>query len=247
MSKRVVRAWHFVGDTLRDGRPVPADGETLVHPARVQMYSSGLHASRKITDALKYARGSTICRVECSGDVVESDDELVASRRVILWRVDGEPVLRQFARDCALDVLHLWAREDISGIDVVVEYLLTGDESLRDAAWDAARSAARDAAWDAAWDAARDAAWAAAWAAARDAAWAAARAAAWAAAWAAARSAARAVARSAARDAAWDAAWSAARDVAWDAARSAARDAAWDAARALQEQRLLRLAKAARR
>ena len=24
-------AWHFVSDTLRDGRPVPADGVTLRH------------------------------------------------------------------------------------------------------------------------------------------------------------------------------------------------------------------------
>jgi hypothetical protein len=197
MSKTVL-AWHFVNDRLRDGRPIPADGVELRHDGPVGMCRSGLHASRSVRDALGYAPGATLCRVEMREVVDEDDDKLVARSRTILWRIDAEPVLRQFARDCALEVLHLW-----DAPDVVVEYLLTGDESLRDAAWAAAR--------DAAWDAARDAAWAAARAAAGDAA----RDAAWA----------------AARDAAWDAAWAAARDAAWAAARDAAWDAAWAAAR----------------
>jgi len=89
----------------------------------------------------------------------------------------------------ALSVVHLW-----DAPDVVLDYLMTGDKSIRDAAWAAARIAARDAARYAAWAAARvaarDAARYAAWAAARAAAWDAARYAAWAAAWAAARAAA---------------------------------------------------------
>ena len=80
-----------------------------------------------------------------------------------------EKEIRRFACQCALDVIHLWDAPPI-----VKKYLETGDEKLRDAAWDAARAAAGDAAWDAAWAAAGDAAWDAAWAAARDAAWAAA-------------------------------------------------------------------------
>jgi hypothetical protein len=62
-------------------------------------------------------------------------------------------MLRDFARQCALDVVHLWDCPPI-----VKEYLTTGDESL----WAAARDAAWAAAWAAAWDAARAAAWAAA-------------------------------------------------------------------------------------
>lgn len=27
--KGTIKAWHFVGDTLRDGSPIPADGEWL--------------------------------------------------------------------------------------------------------------------------------------------------------------------------------------------------------------------------
>src|SRR4051812_42294036 len=40
-----VKAWHFVGDTLRDGRPVPKDGVKLIHPGKPVLCESGLHAS----------------------------------------------------------------------------------------------------------------------------------------------------------------------------------------------------------
>ena len=145
-----MKAWHFVRDTLRDGRPVPADGEKLVHDGELVMCRSGLHASESIIDALNYAPGSIVCRVELSGEVIHDDDKSVASERTILWRVRGGALLRDFARKCALDVIHLWDAPD----------------AARVAAWDTARSAswtARNAArvaWDAArvaWDAARDA------------------------------------------------------------------------------------------
>jgi hypothetical protein len=132
MASKSVLAWHFVNGSLRDGRSVPADGVELIHTGQVEMCRSGLHASVRLIDALEFAPGSTICRVRM-GDVVQQDaDKLVARSRTILWRVDGEPVLREFARDCALDVLHLWATPAIPNIDVVVEYLLTGDELLRE-------------------------------------------------------------------------------------------------------------------
>lgn len=162
-------AWHFCGATLRDGRPVPPDGVKLVHDGELVMCKSGLHASERIIDALLYAPGNTICRVECGGKIKRDTDKLVCTERTILWRVDGEKVLREFARWCALQVIEKWKAPEI-----VRRYLETGDESIRDAAG----AAAWGAACDAAWGAARDAAWDAAWAAARAADWAAARAAA---------------------------------------------------------------------
>jgi hypothetical protein len=166
-----ILAWHFCDDTLRDGRPIPPDGEWLVHDGDVIPCVNGLHASARIIDALKYAPGSTICRVEVRGDIKRhGNDKLVGRERRILWRVDGEQLLRKFARSCALDVIHLWKAPPI-----VRQYLETGDESIRAAAG-AAENAARAAAWAAARAAARAAAWAAAGAAenaARAAAWAA--------------------------------------------------------------------------
>ena len=183
-------AWHFVGNTLRDGRPVPADGEWLQHDGPLVLCKSGLHASLQPFNALQYAPGPILCLVEVGGDIRPDKDKLVCSRRRIIARMDATEMLRYFARMQALSVVHLWAAPD-----VVLDYLMLGDESLRATARAtaraAARAAARDAAWDAAWDAAMDAA--------MDAA------------------------RAAAMNVAWDAAVVAEMDAAWDAARATAR------------------------
>ncbi len=160
-------AWHFVNNALRDGSPIPPDGVTLKHADELVMCESGLHASKRLIDALMYAPGYTLCRVELGGKIIRDTDKSVASERTILWRLDCEALLRNFARRCALDVVHLW-----DAPDVVKRYLKTGNEQIRAAARDAAResardAAARDAAWESARDAAaRDAAWESAWAAA---------------------------------------------------------------------------------
>lgn len=155
------RAYHFVGETLRDGRPVPPDGEWLKHAGPLVMCESGLHASTHPFDALNYASGATLCLVEVDGEILRDTDKLVARRRRIIKRTDATELLRRFAREQALNVIHLWHAPAL-----VRQYLETGDETLRDAARDAARAAARDAARDAARVAAR----VAAVAAARDAA-----------------------------------------------------------------------------
>lgn len=153
-----ILAWHFVGTTLRDGRPVPPDGETLVHDGPLKLCRTGLHASERIICALDYAPGPTICRVRCGGETKRDTDKLVCRERTILWRVDGEALLREFARKQVPTDAQLWGMPNL-----VHRYLETGHKDLRRAtAWDAARYAARAAA--------RDAATAAAWAATRDAA-----------------------------------------------------------------------------
>ena len=183
-----MRAWHFVGEGRRlgygDGTTV-APGYTYTWDGPLVLCRTGLHASVRPLDALKYAPGPIVCRVECGGAVVDGDDKIVCSSREVLWMADAAPVLRHFARLCALDVVHLWDAPEI-----VVRYLRTGDEAARAAARAAARDAARTAASGAASGAAggaasaaaRDAASGAAWNAASGAAWDAARDAAWAAA-----------------------------------------------------------------
>ncbi len=213
-------AWHFVGRKLRNGQPVPEDGEVLRHDGELVMCNEGLHASVRAVDALSYAPGAIACRVKCGGVIVHDDDKLVCSERTILWRVDAEEMLRDFARQCALDVVGLWETPE-----VVVRYLKTGDESLRDAAMAASGpdgTAASTATGTVAWVAAWVAAWAAASATARDAA----STAAWA-------------AKEAVRAATIAAMW-AARNTECDAAR-AARVAAKDAARETQENRLVQM------
>lgn len=171
-------AYHFTGDRLRDGRPIPAIGETLVHEGPVVICKSGFHWSRQPFDALRYAPGPRLHMVRVGGTVFEHDDKGVSSERTIIASIDATFLLRRFAADQALSVSHLWDMPD-----VVRQYLTTLDDGLRAAARAAAWAAAGDAAWNAAWNAAGDAAWAAARAAAR--------AAAWAVAWDAARDAAR--------------------------------------------------------
>ena len=202
------KAFHFTGDTLRDGRPIPKPGVWLKHDGPIVPCASGLHASEHPFDALTYAPGNMLHKVRLRGNITPHGnpvDKYCASERRIVATIDAECVMRSFARRVALDaVKRYW----LEAPEVVVEYLKTGDETKRAAAWDAARAAAGAAAR------------AAAGAAAGDAAGAAARAAAWAAAWAAAGAAARDAARAAARDAAWAAAEAAA----WDAAKRKQRD-----------------------
>ena len=194
-----ILAWHFVGKTLRDGRPIPSDGEWLEQSGEIIPCKSGLHGSVRLIDALEYAPSATLCRVTLAGTIVpHNGDKHAASRRIIHWRIDASDLLRTFARRCALDVIHLWAAPEI-----VRQYLETGNETLRDAA----EAAIRDAAMAAATGAPRAAARAAAEAVIRDAAgnaWAAARNAAWA--------------------AATGATWAAATDAAWVAATDAQND-----------------------
>ena len=161
-----VMAWHFTGSTLRDGRPIPAIGEWLIHEGSVAMCACGLHASRKALDALSYAPGSIAHRVECEDIVDEDATKLVCRRRRIVGTVGpdaAERIMRRFARQCALSVIDKWAAPEI-----VRRYLVSGDESIRaaarDAAGESAGGAAREAAWGAAAgesarEAAREAAW----------------------------------------------------------------------------------------
>ena len=191
--------YHFTNEKLRDGRQIPPVGVWLLHDGPVVPCKSGLHASEHLYEAIEYASGCRLHRVELEGDLVSYGDPIdkwVGRRRKILASIDATALLQEFARWCALQVVDLWDAPAI-----VRDYLTTGDESLRDVARDAtvaaahaagsatfavgyaaawaARDATRAAVWDATvatgdapWDfvrAARYAAWAAAGAIAQDA------------------------------------------------------------------------------
>lgn len=168
MMTEKINAWWFAArDTLPhgDGRQITI-GETHSVGGKIEICRNGLHASRTPFDALSYSTGPYLYKVQSWGSVKEEKDKLVSRYRKYVAVRDVTDLLRKFACEQALSVIHLWDAPEI-----VRKYLESGDETLRAAARDAARVAASDAALDAAWDAARDAAWDAAW----DATWEAAR------------------------------------------------------------------------
>ena len=163
-----ILGWHFAQNDMRlgydDEREI-RDGETLHHDGELVMCKSGLHYSERIINALHYSRGHMICRVEGPADALVESDKRCGAWRKCLWHIDGEELLRDFARWCALQVIDKW-----DAPDVVRKYLETGDESLRYAAWYAAGAVTEAAAGVAAGAAAGAAAGYAARAGARNAA-----------------------------------------------------------------------------
>ena len=150
-QESTIHGWHFVGDNLRDGSPIPKDGVWLPKITPIALCNRGYHGSKQPFDALMYAPGNTLCYCEYKGATVLDTDKFVAEQRRIVMRMDATDMLRYFARMQAVSVAHLW-----NPTDIVIDYLMTDNASLRAAAHDAACAAARAAASDAACAAARD-------------------------------------------------------------------------------------------
>jgi len=205
-------AWHFLQENRRmqwgSKAKVEAGKMYRVKPPLV-MCKHGLHGSEKPLDALRYAPGPIVCRVELGGEILHDTDKACATERKVLWMADATRTLHEFAVWCAARALRKEFQAGRKPDPRSYAALRVKRKWLKGEITDRELAAARAAAWDAA----RDAAWAAAGATARAAARDAARAAAGAAAWATARDAARAAARAAAwaaaRAAAWAASWAA--------------------------------------
>lgn len=194
--------WHFLPIDKRlvyGSREVVEVGKTLSVDGELKLCHHGFHMCVQPLDALNYAQGALACRVYPGERILTDTNKIVSNARTIIWMADATKTLQDFARWCALEVIHLWKAPDI-----VKQFLETGDESLRSNARAAAGAAARAAAAGT-WDAARDATWAATRATSTAAAW-----------------------DAAARDAARAAAGAAARGTAWPTTRAVSRDAAWD-------------------
>ena len=183
-----VMAWHWVVKgadgklKLRDDRDVPPVGEALVHEGEVEMCESGLHASRRVIDALRYIPdGATVlCRVRCEDVVNEQDDKLVCRKRTVLWSHDCNMLLHEavcrFAEQAltntgikddgsnaswnAIHTKRRWLKGEAT--DEELDAARDSAYAARDSAY-SARNAARDSAYSAAYSAysARDAAYSA--------------------------------------------------------------------------------------
>jgi len=80
----------------------------------------GLHSSPTPFDALGYAFGEILWEVEIPKTaIIHDDDKYVSHTRKYIRKVDLTKACRQFACQCALDVIHLW-----DAPRVVNEYLV---------------------------------------------------------------------------------------------------------------------------
>ena len=166
-----IKAWHFVSEDRMlayDLMKVEA-GYIYGEPeGEVIICKRGMHASRRVSDALSFAPGAQLCRVACWGDVAEDADKLVSRYREVIAIKDVSAELRLWGCWCirntpigggktvwdlltdersrnAVEVAELFARNEVTRKELA---------AARAAAWAAARDAAWDAAWAAAWAAA---------------------------------------------------------------------------------------------
>jgi hypothetical protein len=104
----MLTAWHFTNGTkLRDGRPLEV-GRVYRHKGVVIPCRSGLHASTRLIDALKYAPGSILSRVEMHGELIKHGkpgDKIVGRERKVSWHIDATRTLWLFACWVAEDAL----------------------------------------------------------------------------------------------------------------------------------------------
>jgi len=104
-----IKAWHFLHQNCRlshgDGRLI-RPGTTVTVPGPLVLYAHGLHASRRVMDALQQAPGPIVCRVVVSGEIVEDNGILnnnifAGTRRYVEWMLDATWLLHEFACWCA--------------------------------------------------------------------------------------------------------------------------------------------------
>ncbi len=160
MNTTKVLAWHFTaGMKLRDGQPLVV-GKTYRHTGELEMCMRGYHASIDIRDALSYAPGFQVSRVECSGDMVKQSDKLVCRNRKVLWTLEAKAIILKWSMRVATDAVKIakkvctnkawnaWAELWISGKDR--SYAAADAASAAYSAYAYAASAAYSAAYSAA-------------------------------------------------------------------------------------------------
>jgi hypothetical protein len=114
--------WHFLNNDRRlgygDGRLVEA-GQTYSCEGKLVLCSNGMHGSRKLIDALQFAPGNVLCRIDLQGEIIHDDNKSVARYRKVLWIKDIEHILHEFACREAEDALAIIKNPDQRSIDTI--------------------------------------------------------------------------------------------------------------------------------
>jgi len=129
--------YHFCRDeggapVLRDGAPCPRAGDIETYHGKTAICASGLHASGRAIDALKYSPGSWVRDVSLSGEIVEAADKSCARlRRTLAGPVDATNALRLFAGVVAARALTRYATAEarkaaMPAARLAVQWGLTG-------------------------------------------------------------------------------------------------------------------------
>ena len=148
-----IKGWHFVANDRKlgygDGRLVEV-GKTYTVPndRELELCEYGLHASKRLIDALQYAPGNIICRVGLAAPIVHGDDKMVAYSRKVLTVIDGERLLHEFACQCAEYALSFLKEPDPRSVAAIKAKRDWLDGKITDQELSAARYAAGDAAGD---------------------------------------------------------------------------------------------------
>lgn len=130
-----IRAWRFfpIDYSSNGDERLIVPGKTLTVNCKTFSFLTGLHASRRIIDALDLAEEPIVCYVEIGGHIIdgpsvtvsEGPKQTVCTQMRILWVADASECLRRYSRRCALDVIDMWDAPDIAK-----RYLCAGDESI---------------------------------------------------------------------------------------------------------------------
>lgn len=173
-----MKAWHFCKNNKRlgynDGRLIKTGRNYKVFGQPI-LCLYGLHGSIKIMDALTYAMGNILCRINLHGKILKGSDKAVATERTVLWMFDCTKILHEFACKCAERALHkakiidkscwsaisakrLWLQgkitnKDLDTVRLTCSAVCFSSWSANSAAVLAAYGAAKNAACSSAWDA----------------------------------------------------------------------------------------------
>jgi len=168
--KKSIKGWHFLRQDCRlsfgDGRLIRA-GTTVTVPGPPVLYAHGLHASRRVMNALQQPAGPVVCRVVVSGEIVKEDDIFAGTRRYVEWMLDATWLLHEFACWCAERALRganiknevLWAAIAAKRAWLADEITDEQLEAAFSAAYSAANSVAAASAADRAAESAARSAW----------------------------------------------------------------------------------------